>query len=143
MALSYVIDVYRHQLPVARPMDTAVYLAFFPHLVAGPIVRGSELLPQIRRKRDPANVDYSRAIWMITAGLFKKVVVSSYVSTAIVTPVFTAPGAHSGLEAVFAAWGYAVQIYCDFSGYTDIAIGLALLLGFRFPVNFDAPVHRA
>ncbi|MGP8058987.1 MAG: MBOAT family O-acyltransferase [Acidimicrobiales bacterium] len=139
MALSYVIDVYRGELEVARPMDMAVYLSFFPHLIAGPIVRGTELLPQIRRKRDPANIDYSRAIWMIMAGLFKKVVVSSYVSTAIVQPVFTAPSKHTALEAIFAAWGYAVQIYCDFSGYTDIAIGLALLLGFRFPVNFDGP----
>ena len=73
------------------------------------------------------------------AGLFKKVVISSYVSSAIVTPVFTSPSQHSAPEAIFAAWGYAVQIYCDFSGYTDIAIGLALLLGFRFPQNFDAP----
>ena len=73
------------------------------------------------------------------AGLFKKVVISSYVSTAIVQPVFTAPAQHSAPEAIFAAWGYAVQIYCDFSGYTDIAIGLALLLGIRFPINFDAP----
>jgi len=139
MALSYVIDIYRRQLAVARPLDLAVYLSFFPHLVAGPIVRGEELLPQIRRRRDPDAVDYSRAMWMIMGGLFKKVVVSSYVSTAIVEPVFAAPRLHSGLEAVFAAWGYAIQIYCDFSGYTDIAIGLALLLGFRFPVNFDGP----
>jgi D-alanyl-lipoteichoic acid acyltransferase DltB (MBOAT superfamily) len=102
-------------------------------------VRGGELLPQIRRRRDPNNIDYSRAFWLILAGLFKKVVISSYVSSAIVTPVFTSPTQHSALEAIFAAWGYAVQIYCDFSGYTDIAIGLALLLGFRFPQNFDAP----
>jgi alginate O-acetyltransferase complex protein AlgI len=84
-------------------------------------------------------VDYSRAFWLILAGLFKKVVISSYVSSAIVTPVFTSPTQHSAPEAIFAAWGYAVQIYCDFSGYTDIAIGLAMLLGFRFPQNFDAP----
>jgi alginate O-acetyltransferase complex protein AlgI len=139
MALSYVIDVYRRQLTPARPVDLAVYLSFFPHLVAGPIVRGGELLPQIRRQRDPAAVDYSRAVWMIGAGLFKKVVISSYISSAIVDPVFNSPRSHTGLEAIFAAWGYAVQIYCDFSGYTDIAIGLALLLGFRFPVNFDGP----
>ena len=139
MALSYVIDIYRRQLAVARPLDLAVYLSFFPHLVAGPIVRGEELLPQIRRRRDPDAVDYSRAMWMIMGGLFKKVVVSSYVSTAIVEPVFAAPRLHSGLEAVFAAWGYAIQIYCDFSGYTDIAIGLAMLMGFRFPVNFRRP----
>jgi D-alanyl-lipoteichoic acid acyltransferase DltB (MBOAT superfamily) len=139
MALSYVIDIYRRQLEPARPVDLALYLSFFPHLLAGPIVRGSELLPQLRVRRDPDAVDYSRALWLITAGLFKKVVISSYVSSAIVTPVFTAPSQHSAPEAIFAAWGYGVQIYCDFSGYTDIAIGLALLLGIRFPLNFDAP----
>jgi len=139
MAVSYVTDVYRRKLEAARPIDLAVYLSFFPHLIAGPIVRGEELIPQIRHRRDPSQVDYSRALWMIMAGLFKKVVVSSYVSTAIVQPVFIAPSQHSAFEVIFAAWGYAVQIYCDFSGYTDIAIGLALLLGFKFPMNFDAP----
>ena len=139
MAISYVVDIFRGELEPAKPLDFAVYISFFPHLLAGPIVRGGELLPQIRRRRDPEAVDYSRAFWLILAGLFKKVVISSYVSSAIVQPVFTSPGQHSALEAVFAAWGYAVQIYCDFSGYTDIAIGLALLLGFRFPLNFDAP----
>src|SRR5580704_11050843 len=139
MALSYVIDIYRRQLQPARPLDLALYLSFFPHLLAGPIVRGNELLPQLRHRRDPSAVDYSRALWLILAGLFKKVVISSYVSSAIVTPVFTDPSQHSAPEAIFAAWGYAVQIYCDFSGYTDIAIGLALLLGIRFPINFDAP----
>jgi len=96
MALSYVIDVYRRQLDVARPLDTAVYLSFFPHLVAGPIVRGEELLPQIRRKRNPNAIDFSPAIWMIMGGLFKKVVVSSYLSANIVTPVFAAPRHLSG-----------------------------------------------
>jgi alginate O-acetyltransferase complex protein AlgI len=139
MAISYVVDIYRRELEPARPLDLAVYISFFPHLLAGPIVRGGELLPQIRRRRNPNSIDYSRAFWLILAGLFKKVVISSYVSSAIVTPVFTSPTQHSAPEAIFAAWGYAVQIYCDFSGYTDIAIGLAMLLGFRFPQNFDAP----
>jgi D-alanyl-lipoteichoic acid acyltransferase DltB (MBOAT superfamily) len=139
MAISYVVDVYRRDLEPAKALDFAVYISFFPHLLAGPIVRGGELLPQIRRRRDEKSVDYSRAFWLILAGLFKKVVISSYVSSAIVTPVFTSPSQHSAPEAIFAAWGYAVQIYCDFSGYTDIAIGLAMLLGFRFPQNFDAP----
>jgi D-alanyl-lipoteichoic acid acyltransferase DltB (MBOAT superfamily) len=139
MAISYVIDIYRRKLEPAKPLDFAVYLSFFPHLLAGPIVRGTELLPQIRHRRDPDNIDYSRAFWLILAGLFKKVVISSYVAANIVQPVFTSPSQHSAPEAIFAAWGYAVQIYCDFSGYTDIAIGLALLLGFRFPQNFNAP----
>ncbi len=139
MALSYVIDVYRRHLEPARAIDVAVYLSFFPHLVAGPIVRGGELLPQIRRKRDPAGIDFGGAAWLVAAGLFKKVVISSYIDSAIVTPVFSAPHQHSALEILFAAYGFAIQIYADFSGYTDIAIGLAMFLGFRFPQNFDAP----
>jgi alginate O-acetyltransferase complex protein AlgI len=139
MAVSYVVDVYRGHLSPARHADLALYLSFFPHLVAGPIVRGSELLPQIRGKRDPRHIDFSRAVWLIVAGLFKKVVVSSYLSTAIVNPVFGSPHQHSALEILFAVYGYAIEIYADFSGYTDIAIGCALLLGFRFPENFNAP----
>ena len=139
MAISYVVDVYRRQLEPASPVDLAVYLAFFPHLVAGPIVRGGELLPQLRRRRDPEHVDYSRATILIVRGLFKKVVISSYIATAIVDPVFASPSSHSALDALVGVWGYAIQIYCDFSGYTDIAIGLAMLLGISFPVNFDAP----
>jgi len=91
MALSYVIDVYRRRLEPARPIDLAVYLSFFPHLVAGPIVRGEELLPQIRRRRDARSIDFGRAAWLVAAGLFKKVVVSSYIDSAIVTPVFSSP----------------------------------------------------
>jgi D-alanyl-lipoteichoic acid acyltransferase DltB (MBOAT superfamily) len=139
MAISYVVDVYRRELEPARPIDLALYLSFFPHLVAGPIVRGQELLPQIRHRRDPRRVDFGRAAWLIAAGLFKKVVLSSYIATSVVDPVFAAPRQHSSLEILVAVYGYAVQIYADFSGYTDIAIGLALLLGFRFPDNFDAP----
>jgi alginate O-acetyltransferase complex protein AlgI len=139
MAVSYVVDVYRRQLEPARPLDVAVYLSFFPHLVAGPIVRGSELLPQLRHPRDADRVDLARAATLIVFGLFKKMVVSAYVGTAIVKPVFDSPGTHSAPEVLLAVWGFAVQIYADFSGYTDIAIGIALLLGVRFPVNFDAP----
>ncbi len=141
MGLSYVIDIFRERLVPAPPLDVAVFVAFFPHLVAGPIVRGSDLLPQIERahRRNPRHIDLPRAAYLIMAGLFKKVVLSSYVSSAIVDPVFAAPNQHSALEVIFAAWGYGVQIYCDFSGYTDIAIGCAMLLGFRFPENFNAP----
>jgi alginate O-acetyltransferase complex protein AlgI len=139
MAVSYVVDVYRGRLDRAGPLDLAVYLSFFPHLIAGPIVRGTDLIPQIRRRRDEAHVDYVHACWLIAAGLAKKVVLSSYLSTFVVDPVFADPRQHSGLEIVLAVYGYAVQIYADFSGYTDIAIGIALLLGFRFPKNFDRP----
>jgi alginate O-acetyltransferase complex protein AlgI len=139
MGMSYVIDIYREELTPAPLLDLAVYLSFFPHLVAGPIVRGSELLPQLRQPRDPRRVDASRAAFLIFGGLFKKVVVSSYLASAIVDPVFGTPHRHSSLEILFAVYGYAIQIYADFSGYTDIAIGIALLLGFQFPENFNAP----
>jgi len=139
MGISYIVDVYRRELVPAKTLDLFVYLSFFPHLVAGPIVRGEELIPQIRTRRDPRRVDVGRAAHLILGGLFKKVVISSFVASAIVTPVFNDPGRHSALEILFAIYGFAVQIYADFSGYTDIAIGVALLLGFKFPQNFDRP----
>jgi alginate O-acetyltransferase complex protein AlgI len=139
MAISYVVDVERRHIDPAGWLDFAVYLSFFPHLVAGPIVRGSELLPQIRTRRDARRIDVARAAFLIFGGLFKKVVIASFLATAIVDPVFGAPGAHSSLEILVAVYAYAIQIYADFSGYTDIAIGIAMLLGFRFPENFDGP----
>lgn len=141
MGLSYVIDIFRRELEPSSSLDVAVFVAFFPHLVAGPIVRGSDLLPQIERAttREARQIDYAQAIFLIFGGLFKKVVISSYVSSAIVDPVFNNPSLHSGPEILLAVYGYAVQIYCDFSGYTDIAIGCALLLGFHFPQNFNRP----
>jgi D-alanyl-lipoteichoic acid acyltransferase DltB (MBOAT superfamily) len=138
-SMSYVIDIFRKQLRPVRLIDFAVFIAFFPHLVAGPIVRASEFLPQLQERHDPRRVDASRAFFLIMAGLFKKVVLADFLATRIVEPVFGVPTQHSALEALVATYGFAVQIYCDFSGYTDIAIGLALLLGFRFPQNFDAP----
>ncbi|MBK9180498.1 MAG: MBOAT family protein [Acidimicrobiales bacterium] len=139
MALSYVIDTYRRELSPPSLLDFALYLAFFPHLVAGPIVRASELLPQFALHPDPRRLDSAQAFRLIVAGMFKKVVVSSFLAGAIVDRVFAAPASASSLEILFAIYAYAIQIYADFSGYTDIAIGCALLLGFRFPQNFDAP----
>lgn len=138
-ALSYVIDVYRSEIEPAAPIDFAVYLSFFPQLVAGPIVRATEFLPQLRARRDPRKVDGARAFGLIIGGLFKKVVVANTLATQIVDPVFAGPDQFSALEILLAVYGYAVQIYADFSGYTDIAIGVALLLGFSFPRNFNAP----
>jgi D-alanyl-lipoteichoic acid acyltransferase DltB (MBOAT superfamily) len=138
-AMSYVIDIYRRQLRPVPLIDFAVYISFFPHLVAGPIVRAREFLPQLRERHDPRRVDASRAFFLIMAGLFKKMVLADFLATHIVEPVFGVPAQHSALECLVGVYGFAVQIYCDFSGYTDIAIGLALLLGFRFPQNFDAP----
>lgn len=138
-ALSYVIDTYRRKVRPVSLLEFAVYLSFFPHLVAGPIVRASEFLPQLSAPRDSRRVDSGLAFWLIAGGLFKKVVVSSYLADAIVDPVFRIPQNHQALDTLLGIYGYAIQIYCDFSGYTDMAIGLALLLGFRFPQNFDAP----
>jgi D-alanyl-lipoteichoic acid acyltransferase DltB (MBOAT superfamily) len=138
-ALSYLIDTYRRQIAPASFLDFAVFLAFFPQVVAGPIVRAAEFLPQLRTPRDARTVDTGLAFWLIAAGLFKKVVVSSYLADAVVDPVFRIPSQHDAVDTLLGIYGYAIQIYCDFSGYTDMAIGLALLLGFRFPQNFDAP----
>ena len=138
-ALSYVIDVYRRDQVQVALLDFAVYLAFFPQLVAGPIVRSREFLPQLHGAKDPRRVDAARAFGLIAGGLFKKVVVANTLAGAIVDPVFAAPSQFSALETLMAVYGYAVQIYADFSGYTDIAIGVALLMGFTFPDNFDAP----
>ena len=141
-ALSYVIDIGRGQLSPMRLDEMALYMSFFPHLVAGPIVRASEFKPQLHQPADPRRVPSGEGFRLIAFGLFKKVVVSSYLATELVDPVFGAPGAHSQIELLAATYGYAIQIYADFSGYTDIAIGCALLLGIRFPQNFNAP-YRA
>jgi alginate O-acetyltransferase complex protein AlgI len=138
-AISYVVDTYRDNLKPFGLLDVALYLSFFPHVAAGPLVRASEFLPQLRERPNPRSIEAPQAFRLIIAGMFKKVVVSSFVASAIVDKVFAAPGNHSSLEVLFAIYGYAIQIYADFSGYTDIAIGIALLLGIRFPKNFDAP----
>ena len=139
MAISYVVDAYRGDFQPTTLEKFATYLSFFPHLVAGPIVRPGELIPQIETPRNPRRVDTSRAFYLIATGLFKKVVIANYLASSIVDEVFAAPGQHSSLEILIAVYAYAVQIYADFSGYTDIAIGIALLLGFSFPQNFDSP----
>ena len=139
MAISYVVDVSRYEIQVSRWLDVSVYLSFFPHLIAGPIVRGEELIPQIRRPRDASRIDVSRASFLIVGGLFKKMVISTFLASQIVDPVFGAPNTHGGLEVLVAIYAYAIVIYADFSAYSDMAIGVALLLGFEFPANFDRP----
>jgi alginate O-acetyltransferase complex protein AlgI len=138
-AISYVVDVYRRDTPAASLGDVAILQAFFPHLVAGPIVRANELLPQLRVPRDPRTVLAGPALLLIAGGFVKKTVVADELARRVVDPVFNDPLGHSGAEALLAIYAFAGQIYCDFSGYTDMAIGLALLLGFRLPQNFDRP----
>jgi alginate O-acetyltransferase complex protein AlgI len=139
MGIAYVADVYRRDFEPVGFGKFAAYLSFFPHLVAGPIVRPGELIPQLQSPRDPRYVDTSRAFFLIGTGLFMKVVIANYLATNIVDQVFGAPNQHSSPEVLVGIYAYAVQIYADFFGYTNIAIGIALLLGFAFPQNFDAP----
>src|SRR4029077_5577659 len=138
MAISYVVHTYRGELVPASFARFAVFQAFFPHLVAGPIVRASELLPQLERPRDPRRGGLSRAFMLIGVGLFLKVLIANPLATHIVDDVFAAPNRHSSLEVLVGIYGYAVQIFADFCGYTNIAIGVALLLGFQVPQNFDS-----
>jgi len=138
-AISYVVDVYRGETKAASLGDVAILQAFFPHLVAGPIVRANELLPQLRTPRDPRAVLAGPGLFLIVGGLIKKTVVADELARNIVDPVFNDPSSHSGPEVLLAIYGFAAQIYCDFSGYTDMAIGLALLLGFQLPQNFNRP----
>ncbi len=141
-AITYVVDVKRGDAKPASLIDAAIYLSFFPHLVAGPIVRASEFLPQLKLPRDPTRVAVGAGLTLIALGLLKKVLIADTLAREIVDPVFGVPEAYFAPDAILATFAYAAQIYCDFSGYTDIAIGLALLLGFIFPQNFNNP-YRA
>ena len=141
-AITYVVDVKRGDAEPASLIDAAIYLSFFPHLVAGPIVRASEFLPQLKLPRDPRRVAVGAGLTLIGLGLLKKVLVADTLAREIVDPVFGVPEAYFAPDAILATFAYATQIYCDFSGYTDIAIGLALLMGFIFPQNFNSP-YRA
>ncbi len=139
-SMSYVIDVYRGELEPHRSyLEYLTFVAFFPHLVAGPIVRPRDLLPQLAGPARFSASEASEGLFLIATGLLKKVVVGDYLALNLVDRVFDAPTMYSSLECYAAVVGYALQIYCDFSGYTDIAIGSALLLGIRFPLNFDSP----
>jgi D-alanyl-lipoteichoic acid acyltransferase DltB (MBOAT superfamily) len=139
-SLAYVIDVYRRDTEPARSYtEYLAFISFFPTIVAGPILRAKQLLPQLRSRvhLDPANG--GQALFLIAVGLIKKIAVADYLSANLVDRVFDFPERFSSLEVLAAVYGYAFQIYADFSGYSDIAIGSALLLGLRLPANFDAP----
>lgn len=143
-SLSYTIDVYRGNIrPLSRLLDYAFYVSFFPQLVAGPIVRARDFIPQIRRPLMVTNEMLGHGVFLIIAGLFKKAVISDYISVNFVERIFDQPDLYSGLENLLAVYGYTLQIYCDFSGYSDMAIGIALLLGFEFPKNFNNPYTSA
>lgn len=143
-SMSYTIDVYRGQLkPLPQLLDYAFYVSFFPQLVAGPIVRARDFVPQIRKPLRITNRMFAEGIFFVVIGLFKKAVISDYISLNYIDRVFENPMLYSGVETLLALYGYTIQLYCDFSGYSDMAIGIALLLGFKFPMNFDAPLKSA
>ena len=138
--MSYTIDVYRgHVQPVRNILDFGFYVSFFPGLVAGPIVRANEFIPQLYRPFSLSRRLVGLAIFWILNGLIKKIVLSDYLAINIIDRVFDNPLLFSGFENLFALFAYSLQVYADFSGYTDIAIGIAMLMGFYLPKNFDSP----
>lgn len=139
-AISYVMDIYRERIkPVRNFFDFAFYLTFFPQLVAGPIVRASEFIPQLHRPYFLGRKQFGFAVFWILNGLAKKIILSDFIAVNFVDRVFENPLLFSGFENLVALFGYSLQVYADFSGYTDIAIGVAMLMGFYLPKNFDSP----
>lgn len=138
--ISYSVDVYRRRIePVRNILDFGFYVSFFPQLVAGPIVRANEFVPQLYKPFNINSREYGLAIFMILAGLTKKLVFGDYIAVNFIDRIYENPAMYTGFENLIALFAYSLQVYCDFSGYTDIAIGLALLLGFHLPTNFNSP----
>lgn len=138
--ISYLVDIYRGELSYKNSvLDVMLFISFFPHLVAGPIVKANEFIPQLKNKVDPHKIPIFYALSLIVMGLFKKVIIANYLGTNVVDPVFENPSLYSSVDVLFAVYAYAVQIFCDFSAYSDMAIAFAALLGYEFPLNFDQP----
>jgi D-alanyl-lipoteichoic acid acyltransferase DltB (MBOAT superfamily) len=143
-SLSYIIDIYRSKIqPLTRWVDYFFFVSFFPGLVAGPIVRARDFVPQMYKNPFLSRAHLGEGLYLIICGLLKKCVISDYLSVNFVDRIFDAPALYTGLENLLGVYGYALQIYCDFSGYSDMAIGIALLLGIRFNLNFDSPYQSA
>ncbi|MCB9682856.1 MAG: MBOAT family protein [Alphaproteobacteria bacterium] len=141
--MAYVIDLHRgYGVRAKSLLDFLLFIAFFPQVLIGPICRSRDLLPQLEAPAPAGMPDLSRAVSLISSGLFKKVVLSSYLATHLVEDAFNAPEAYSSVELLTAAYAYTIQIYCDFSGYTDMALGIGLLMGVYLPDNFNQP-YRA
>ena len=138
--ISYLIDVFRKRVkPVENILNFAFYVSFFPQLVAGPIIRANEFIPQIYKAYFLSRRQFGIAVFWIMNGLAKKIILSDYIAVNFVDRVFENPGMFSGFENLVALFGYSLQVYADFSGYTDIAIGVAMLMGFYLPKNFNSP----
>ena len=138
--ISYSVDIYRgHVKPVRNILDFGFYVSFFPQLVAGPIVRASEFIPQIPQPYQLSKQRAGLAVFWILNGLLKKLFLADYLAVQFIDRVFDNPQLYSGFETMSALFGYSLQVYADFSGYTDVAIGIAMLLGFTLPKNFNSP----
>ena len=138
--ISYTADVYRGKIkPVRNLLDFGFYVSFFPQLVAGPIVRAEEFIPQLYKPFHLSRRQFGMAVFWILNGLTKKIILSDYLAVNFIDRVFDNPLLFSGFENLFALFAYSLQVYADFSGYTDIAIGVAMLMGFYLPRNFDSP----
>ncbi len=139
-SISYVVDIYRKDIePVKNFFEYSFFVTFFPQLVAGPIVRAKDFIPQIRKPFTLSNEQFSWALILITKGLFKKIILADYIAVHFIDKIADAPQAYPGFVSILAMWGYSLQIYADFSGYTDIAIGLSCLMGFVLLPNFNSP----
>jgi len=139
-SISYIVDIYRGHIQACRnPLDYMFFLTFFPPLLAGPVVRAKDMLPQIKSNPVPSRDMTSEGVYLIISGIIKKMVIADFISGNFVDRVFDNPALYSGFENLMASIGFTIQLYCDFAGYSDIAIGIALLLGYRFKENFNAP----
>ena len=139
-AISYIMDVYRKRIePVRNIFDFGFYVSYFPQLVAGPIVRANEFIPQLHKKYFLSRKQFGIAVFWIMNGLVKKIVLSDYIAVNFIDRVCEQPLMYTGFENLMALFGYSLQVYADFSGYTDIAIGVAMLMGFYLPKNFNSP----
>ncbi|MBN1145287.1 MAG: MBOAT family protein [Bacteroidales bacterium] len=138
--ISYILDIYRGDIkPVTKLSDYGFFVSFFPQLVAGPIVRASQFIPQLYKEFSLSQAEFGMAIFMILKGLVKKLFIGDFIALNLIDRVFANPISYSGFENLMGLYGYSLQVYCDFSGYTDMAIGLALLMGFHLPQNFNSP----
>ncbi len=138
-SISYIVDVYKGRVePTSRWIDYIFFLSFFPALVAGPIVRADYFLPQLRNNHRPTKAEIYWGFWLIIVGIIKKAVIADYICQ-YNDLIFAEPTGYTGFESLMGAVGYTVQIYCDFSGYSDMAIGIALIMGFRLGINFNFP----
>lgn len=138
-SISYVVDVYKGKIAPTRTwIEYLFFLSFFPALVAGPIVRADYFLPQLEKNEEASKSDIYGGLWLIIVGIVKKALIADYISQ-FNDLIFNEPSLYTGVQTLMGVLGYTMQIYCDFSGYSDMAIGIALIMGFKLGINFDSP----